>query len=282
MKNWNTLEADLNLLMNKHFTKGRQGRSINKIILHHNDGNLSIQGCWNVWQTRPASAHYQVETSGRIGQLVWDRDTAWHAGNWVANTTSIGIEHADASTHPYRISDDCLENGAHLLAALCHYYKLGRPVWGKNVFGHRDFSATECPASIAGSQHATYMARAGYWYDQMTSSKVSSTPAPASKPAPTGCKSIDTLAREVINGSWGNGNDRYQRLTAAGFDYDAVQARVNEMLGLKSKPAGKSIETLAREVIRGDWGNGQERYNRLTNAGYNYQQVQNRVNQILS
>ena len=100
MKNWNTLEADLNLLMNKHFTKGRQGRSINKIILHHNDGNLSIQGCWNVWQTRPASAHYQVETSGRIGQLVWDRDTAWHAGNWVANTTSIGIEHADAYTHP--------------------------------------------------------------------------------------------------------------------------------------------------------------------------------------
>ena len=282
MKNWNTLEADLNLLMNKHFTKGRQGRSINKIILHHNDGNLSIQGCWNVWQTRPASAHYQVETSGRIGQLVWDRDTAWHAGNWVANTTSIGIEHADASTHPYRISDACLENGAHLLAALCHYYKLGRPVWGKNVFGHRDFSATECPASIAGSQHATYMARAGYWYDQMASSKVSATPAPASKPTTTGGKSIDTLAREVINGSWGNGNDRYQRLTAAGFDYDAVQARVNEMLGLKAKPAGKSIETLAREVIRGDWGNGQERYNRLTNAGYNYAQVQNRVNQILN
>lgn len=282
MKNWNTLEADLNLLMNKHFTKGRQGRSINKIILHHNDGNLSIQGCWNVWQTRPASAHYQVETSGRIGQLVWDRDTAWHAGNWVANTTSIGIEHADASTHPYRISDACLENGAHLVAALCHYYKLGRPAWGKNIFGHRDFSATECPASIAGSQHGAYMARAGYWYDQMASSKTS-TPAvaPASKPAPTGYKSIDTLAREVINGSWGNGNDRYQRLTAAGFNYDAAQARVNEILGLKSKPAGKSIETLAREVIRGDWGNGRERYNRLTNAGYNYQQVQNRVNQIL-
>lgn len=281
MKNWNTLEADLNLLMNKHFTKGRQGRSINKIILHHNDGNLSIQGCWNVWQTRPASAHYQVETSGRIGQLVWDRDTAWHAGNWVANTTSIGIEHADASTHPYRISDACLENGAHLLAALCHYYKLGRPAWGKNIFGHRDFSATECPASIAGSQHAAYMARAIYWYDQMTSSKVSATPAPAPKPTTTGGKSIDTLAHEVINGSWGNGNDRHQRLTAAGFDYDQVQARVNEILGITPKPAGKSIETLAREVIRGDWGNGQERYNRLTNAGYNYAQVQDRVNQIL-
>lgn len=271
MKNWNTLEADLNLLMNKHFTKGRQGRSINKIILHHNDGNLSIQGCWNVWQTRPASAHYQVETSGRIGQLVWDRDTAWHAGNWVANTTSIGIEHADASTHPYRISDACLENGAHLVAALCHYYRLGRPTWGKNVFGHRDFSATECPASIAGSQHAAYMARAGYWYDQMGGNKPQ---------APSAAKpDIEALANAVIRGEYGNGDQRRARL---GSLYDTVQARVNEILGFKSKPAGKSIETLAREVIRGDWGNGQERYNRLTNAGYNYQQVQNRVNQILS
>lgn len=271
MKNWNTLEADLNLLMNKHFTKGRQGRSINKIILHHNDGNLSIQGCWNVWQTRPASAHYQVETSGRIGQLVWDRDTAWHAGNWDANCTSIGIEHADASTHPYRISDACLENGAHLVATLCHYYKLGRPAWGKNVFGHRDFSATECPASIAGSQHGAYMAKAGYWYDQISGNKPN--PGSAGKP------DIEALANAVIRGEYGNGDQRRARL---GGLYDPVQARVNEILGLKSKPAGKSIETLAREVIRGDWGNGQERYNRLTNAGYNYQQVQNRVNQILS
>ena len=49
----------------------------------------------------------------------------------------------------------------------------------------------------------------------------------ASKPAN---KNIDRLAREVIRGTWGNGNERYQRLTAAGFDYDAVQARVNQLL----------------------------------------------------
>ena len=57
------------------------------------------------------------------------------------------------------------------------------------------------------------MAKAGYWYDQMASSKTS-TPAvaPASKPAPSGYKSIGTLAHEVINGSWGNGNERYRRL----------------------------------------------------------------------
>lgn len=43
----------------------------------------------------------------------------------------------------------------------------------------------------------------------------------------------------------------------------------------------KSNEEIAREVIRGDWGNGQERYTRLTEAGYNYQDIQDLVNQML-
>lgn len=95
-------------------------------------------------------------------------------------------------------------------------------------------------------------------------------------------KSIDTLAREVIAGNWGNGQDRVNRLTSAGYNYDAVQDRVNEILsGNASKPAGKSIDTLAREVIRGDWGNGQDRKNRLERAGYDYTAVQRRVNELL-
>lgn len=95
-------------------------------------------------------------------------------------------------------------------------------------------------------------------------------------------KSIDTLAREVIAGNWGNGQDRVNRLTSAGYNYYAVQDRVNEILsGNASKPAGKSIDTLAREVIRGDWGNGQDRKNRLERAGYDYTAVQRRVNELL-
>lgn len=43
----------------------------------------------------------------------------------------------------------------------------------------------------------------------------------------------------------------------------------------------KNIDELAKEVINGKWGNGEDRKKRLTNAGYNYQEVQNRVNQIL-
>jgi GH25 family lysozyme M1 (1,4-beta-N-acetylmuramidase)/LysM repeat protein len=51
---------------------------------------------------------------------------------------------------------------------------------------------------------------------------------PAPKPAPS--KTIDELAKEVIDGKWGNGVDRKKALTDAGYDYFAVQARVNELL----------------------------------------------------
>ena len=100
------------------------------------------------------------------------------------------------------------------------------------------------------------------------------------KPAPSK-KSVDELAREVIRGEWGNGSDRKNSLTKAGYDYDAVQNRVNEILTVTSAPSKKTVDELAREVIRGEWGNGSERRVRLTQAGYDYDAVQARVNEIL-
>lgn len=95
-------------------------------------------------------------------------------------------------------------------------------------------------------------------------------------------KLIDVVAREVIQGAWGNGEDRKQRLTVAGYDYGSVQNRVNEILnGGSTSVQTKSIDTVAREVIQGSWGNGAERKQRLTAAGYDYAAVQARVNEIL-
>lgn len=275
MKNWANLEADIDKILNVHFTPGRAGNSISEIVLHHNAGDLSVQGCYNTWQTREASAHYQVQSDGVIGQLVWDGDTAWHAGNSAANCRSIGIEHANNHYDPWTISDAALENGAHLVAAICVRYKLGMPRWGVNVFPHKHYSATACPGEIAGSQREKYMARAVYWYEQMTGSHAPAQPAPAAS-TPSG--DIESLARAVIRGDYGNGADRKARL---GAQYEAVQKRVNEIL-LGTPAIGKSVDELAREVIRGEWGNGQDRKNKLTAAGYSYSAVQARVNQILS
>lgn len=45
-----------------------------------------------------------------------------------------------------------------------------------------------------------------------------------------GKKSVNELAKEVIDGKWGNGSERKKRLKAAGYDYKAVQKRVNELI----------------------------------------------------
>ncbi len=90
---------------------------------------------------------------------------------------------------------------------------------------------------------------------------------------------IDQLAKDVIAGKYGNGE---QRKAALGGNYGAVQKRVNEILGGGGSTApSKSVEEVAREVIRGDWGNGQDRKERLTAAGYDYTAVQQKVNQLL-
>lgn len=90
-------------------------------------------------------------------------------------------------------------------------------------------------------------------------------------------KTIDELAEEVIDGKWGDGEDRKTKLEKAGYDYDAVQDRVNEIL---SRPK-KSITEVAKDVIDGKYGNGETRKKKLEAEGYNYDTVQAKVNQLL-
>lgn len=162
------LRADVELYISKHFTPGRCGCRIEFVGIHHTAAvGLTVRGCYGVWQTRPASAHYLVQSDGVIGQLVRDRDTAWALGDFDANCRSVNIEHANNGANPWTVSEACLDSGAHLVAALCHAYGLGRPVWGRNVRPHKAFAATACPGELAGSQRDAYTARAQYYYDLM-------------------------------------------------------------------------------------------------------------------
>lgn len=92
---------------------------------------------------------------------------------------------------------------------------------------------------------------------------------------------IEAAAREVLAGKYGNGDDRKKAIENLGLDYSAVQKRVNELVKNSNTPAKKSVDELAREVIQGKWGTGDDRKNRLTAAGYNYSAVQKKVNELL-
>lgn len=71
-------------------------------------------------------------------------------------------------------------------------------------------------------------------WDKYAGKKGESQPAPTPAPAPAK-KSVDELANEVIKGLWGNGQERKDRLTQAGYDYNAVQNRVNEIMAPKEE-----------------------------------------------
>lgn len=103
---------------------------------------------------------------------------------------------------------------------------------------------------------------------------------PAQLPLPIR-KSNDQIASEVIQGQWGNGEDRRNRLTASGYSYSEIQNLVNMKLGTSVEPIHKTANSIAAEVIGGLWGNGNDRTNRLKAAGHDPKIIQNLVNLIL-
>lgn len=86
------------------------------------------------------------------------------------------------------------------------------------------------------------------------------------------------IAQEVLEGKWGNGEDRKKKLTNAGYDYNAIQKLVNDLV---SGPKKKTVTDIAKEVINGKWGNGLIRKQKLKKAGYDYNAVQKEVNRLL-
>ena len=82
----------------------------------------------------------------------------------------------------------------------------------------------------------------------------------------------EELARKVINGDYGNGQDRKNAL---GDRYNAVQSLVNKILNGEKKEEKPDILLMVKKTIRGDYGNGQARKNAL---GKYYDEVQHQVN----
>lgn len=75
---------------------------------------------------------------------------------------------------------------------------------------------------------------------------------------------------------------RWWQYSSNPYDKNIVLLDDSEEDNVISKNTLKSLNTVANEVIQGLWGNGQERFDNLTNAGYNAQAVQDKVNDLLN
>lgn len=285
--------------------------AIDTITIHCMAGNLTIETCANVFapSSRQASSNYGVGSDGRIGCYVDENDRSWCSSNRANDMRAITIEVANdgGADTGWHVSGVAMSSLIKLVADVCKRNNIPKLVWsdskddrinhrnGCNMTVHRDFKNKDCPG-------AYLMSKMPYIADEVNkllgaSGGSSVSGVVPSKPAPV--KSLDEVAKEVINGKWGNGSERKERLEASGYVYSDVQAKVNELLVSSSKPAPapaptpkpapqpapapaprKSITEVAQAVMRGDYGNGEDRKNRLQSEGYNYSEVQAEVNRL--
>lgn len=256
------------------------------VTLHHNGGRLSHEGVLNVWKTRPASAHFDVDSAGAVAQYVNVYEYAWAVGNLAGNQSSISIEMANIALAPaWTVADATWKSAARLAGWLFAKVVEARPS-KDNFFYHHHWSATSCAGPFMEKIYDKVLTEAQKAYDSFVEAKPSTPSSP--HPSTPAKKSVTDIAKEIISGKggWGNGPERIRKLMAAHYDPSKVQAEVNRLLHDDHKATGpkgpKTYKQLADEVYRGLWGNDPERSKKLRAAGYDPASVQREVNHLVN
>ena len=212
-----------------NYAIGRNGQTIQMITIHHMSGVLSAEECGAIFQdeTRIASSHYGVGKDGRIGLYVDEENTAYTNGDLDANYKAVTIETSNSeASGNYPVSDEVLSALIRLVADIAKRNNLGTLVKGKNLTWHSLFFQTSCPGEYLLSK-IDYIVEEANKINATTvpepSAPVIPTPeevvVPIPEPVTTDKKSNEEIANEVIRGEWGNGEDRKNKLIAAGYDY---------------------------------------------------------------
>ena len=136
-----------------NYTKGRSGRKIEAITIHHMAGRLTAEQCGKIFQQvgRYGSSHYGIGYDGRIGQYVDESDTAWTNSNWDSNCKSVTIETSNNDNSWY-VNDTTLNSLIKLVADIAKRNNLGTLVPGKNLTWHSMFTSTTCPGDYLRSK----------------------------------------------------------------------------------------------------------------------------------
>ena len=131
-----------------NYTKGRCGKKIEMITIHHMAGILSTEQCGKLFQQvgRNGSSHYGIGNDGKIGQYVDESNTAWTNSNFDSNCRAVTIE---VSNNVYgsnwSVSNEALNSLIKLVADISKRNNLGTLVKGENVTWHSMYTSTICP-----------------------------------------------------------------------------------------------------------------------------------------
>lgn len=287
--------------------------AIDKITIHHVAGKATIErlGTEFANPARQASANYGIGTDGRVGMYVPEDVRAWTSGSSENDNRAITIEVANDQLAPtWHVSDAVFGVLIELCVDICKRNGIKKLEWTGDKNGsltiHKMFQATACPGPYLEGKMPEIA--------QLVNAKLAPAPAPAEETdediiyrVQTGAFRDKANAEKMAAKLKADGFATYiveasgiYRVQVGAFKVKANAEKTAEALKAKGyacfitspstytisepvEPAApkKTVDELAKEVIRGLWGNGADRKKRLTDAGYDYGAVQARVNQLM-
>lgn len=289
-----------------------RNHAIDRITPHCVVGQLSAEsicGCFTS-PSRQASCNYGIGTDGRVSLCVEEKDRSWCSSSSANDNRAVTIECASDKTAPYAMTDAVYESLISLCTDICRRNGKSKLIWLGDkdktlayepkddemvITVHRWFANKSCPgdwlysrlsdlaarvtANLGGGKSDTgvlYRVQTGAFSVKDNADKML---------AKVKAAGFDTYMVKV-NGLYkiqvgaysvkANADAMAAKLKAAGFD-TYITTEQGEAVNTK-----KSVEEVAREVIAGNWGNGQERVKRLTADGYDFDTVQAKVNALLN
>jgi LysM repeat protein len=245
-----------------------------RIVVHNtaNDASAQNEIAYMKRNNLEVSFHYAVDDIEVVQGLPENRN-GWHAsdgGNGKGNREGIAIEICYSKSGGDRFVR-AEQNAVELIVDILKRYG-----WGiDKVTKHQDYCGKYCP-------HRTL--------DMGWDRFLSMIEAKMNEAHPTYIvKKNDNLWNIAVK-HLGRGN-RYKEIMALngltsnviheGMELKLPVDSVRPITPVAPTPTKKSVTEVAKEVIKGLWGNGTDRKNRLTQAGYDYNAVQSKVNELL-
>ena len=297
---------------------GQRTHGIDRITPHCVVGQCTAEGLgdWFAKSSTQASSNYGIDKNGRVGLYVEEKNRSWCSSSGANDQRAVTIECASDTSEPYAMNSAVYATLIKLCVDICKRNGKKKLIW----FGDKDKTLNYSPKSdeMILTVHRWFANKScpGNWlYARLgdLASKVTaqlggaaSTPAGGSQTPVSKFPAVPFTVKVIIddlnyrsepsmngkvNGQTGKGvftimevRDGWGRLkSGAGWIYleNPSYCTIGNTSSSAVKTTTKSVDTHAREVIHGKWGNGTDRKNRLTAAGYNYSAVQKRVNELL-
>lgn len=294
---------------------GKRNHKIDRITPHCVVGQCSVETLGNIFAptSRQASCNYGIGPDGRIGMYCEEGNRSWCSSSASNDHRAVTIEVASDTKHPYAMRKAAYDALIELCVDICKRNGIKKLLWlgGKDetlsyepkkdeavLTAHRWFANKSCPGDWLYSRYGELAKTVTSKLGNKPAEKVDGVLYRVQTGAFKSLKNAQALLDKVqkagfdtylvqVDGLYkvqvgafskeSNAKAMANRLKSAGFD-TFITTKSGASVATTTK---KTVNQVAEEVLQGLWGNGSDRKDQLTKAGYDYAAVQKRVNELL-